>query len=226
MVKITFLGQAGLLFETDKTKLITDPYFSDTVRLCDSKKYRRQPADPFFQSLKPNVLVITHSHADHYDKPIVEKYLSYGNVTVLSPYSVWRDITDYGGENNYVLFRDGTSYTVGDIELRAVKAEHSDVDAIGVIITCEGENYYVTGDTLYSERVFESLPNIAFRAVFLPINGAGNNMNIKDAERFVSRVKTKYAVPLHFGMLDDMSGEAFSFRNTVIPKIYKEIVLK
>ena len=38
-------------------------------------------------------------------------------------------------------------------------------------------------------------------AVFVPINGVGNNMNAFDAVRFVERIGAKHAVPLHFGML-------------------------
>ena len=79
---------------------------------------------------------------------------------------------------------------------------------------------------MYSERVFESLPQTEFEAAFLPINGAGNNMNATDAARFVTRIKTKYAVPVHFGMFDDLTGRELQAENAVIPKIYEEIKLQ
>ena len=31
-MKVTFLGQAGLLFETEKQTIMIDPYLSDSVR--------------------------------------------------------------------------------------------------------------------------------------------------------------------------------------------------
>lgn len=226
MTKIYFIGQAGLLFDVDGTKIAIDPYFSDEVRRYEPKNYRRQPVDKRFSELKPDVLVITHSHLDHYDKPTAEKYLKRGGVTVLSPHSVWQNIREYGGRNEYFLFDDGVSVTLNGIRFQAVYAAHSDISAIGVIIN-DGDNaYYVTGDTLYSEKVFKSLPNEKFKAVFLPINGKGNNMNVVDAARFAERINAENAVPLHFGMFDDMTGKEFEFNKAVIPQIYEEIKLK
>ena len=39
-----------------------------------------------------------------------------------------------GGKNNYVMFNRGTIWTENEIKITAVKAEHSDAYAIGVII--------------------------------------------------------------------------------------------
>lgn len=226
MNKIYFLGQAGLFFESGKNKIIVDPYFSNDVSLVEPENYRRQIIDEEFARLQPNVLIITHSHLDHYDKSTVKKYLKRGGVTVLSPYSVWSDVRKYGGNNDYVLFDEGTSVTFNGVLFRSTYAAHSDKCAIGVVIDDYSNAYYVTGDTLYSEKVFASLPETTFKAVFLPINGKGNNLNAVDAERFLQRVKTEYSVPLHFGMFDDMTGSELNAKNAVIPQIYKEIKLR
>ena len=227
MLKITYLGQAGLLFKTETKQILVDPYLSDSVAKIQPQNKRRQPIDERFLQIKPDIIVITHNHADHLDKETLAHYLSAeSRVTVLAPYSAWQEIRQFGGlKNNYVLFNDGTTWTEEGVIFRAVKAEHSDECAIGVVITVENRNYYVT-DTLYSERVFESLPNTEFEAVFLPINGAGNNMNATDAARFVTRIKTKYAVPVHFGIFDDLTGRELQAGNALIPKIYEEIKLQ
>ena len=94
-----------------------------------------------------------------------------------------------------------------------------------MIISAEEKNYYVTGDTLYNEQVFESLPNIEIEAVFLPVNGVGNNMNMADASRFARRVNAKYTVPVHFGMFDTLTAENITLDNAVIPKLYENIFL-
>ena len=100
------------------------------------------------------------------------------------------------------------------------KAEHSDITPIGVIIDDGEKKYYITGDTLYNEEIFDDIPNDIY-ALFLPINGVGNNMNKADAARFAARVKHKCVVPVHFGMFDEIIPQGF---NTV-PKIYEEIKL-
>lgn len=228
MLKVVFLGQAGLLFFNENIKILVDPYLTDSVAKVEPRNKRRQPIDTRFLQIKPDIILITHNHADHMDKETLAYYLSEkSHITVLAPRSAWKELRTFGGlKNNYVMFNDGTTWTEGGVTFRAVKAEHSDEYAIGVVITVENRNYYVTGDTLYSERVFDSLPNTEFESVFLPVNGAGNNMNATDAARFVSRIKTKYAVPVHFGMFDSLTGRELQVENVVIPKIYEEIELE
>lgn len=223
-MKITWLGQAGLLFETQGKKILIDPYLSNSVVKIEPQNYRRVPVDERFLQITPDMVVITHNHADHLDKETLCHYLSQdSSVTVLAPSGAWQEVRKFGGrKNNYILFNNGTTWTEDFAQFRAVKAEHSDENAIGVIISAEDKNYYITGDTLYSEKVFESLPKIKFDAVFLPINGKGNNMNMQDAARFCERLKTR-AVPLHFGMFDAINPSAFSYENKIIPVCYGEI---
>lgn len=225
--KITFLGQAGLCFDTGEIKIIIDPYLSNSVGERDAKKNRRQSINEEWLKIKPDVLVFTHNHLDHYDEQTVKHYLSAGTKTlVLAPRSVWDNVRLFGGEHNYVQFQAGTRWTENKVTFQAVKAEHSDADAIGVVITIDNENYYVTGDTLYNQNVLDCLPSVEFTAVFLPINGVGNNMNAFDAALFAKKMKARNVVPVHFGLFDDMTGEELKLENAVIPKIYKEVELK
>ncbi len=224
-MKVTFLGQAGLLFEIDGKKVIIDPYLSDSVEKINPNNYRRQPIDESFLKIKPDVLVFTHNHLDHYDEETVTHYLGAdSNALVLAPFATWQAARKFGGSSNYVMFNRGTTWNEGNITLRAVKAEHSDREAIGVIITYDGKNYYVTGDTLYHEEIFADITQ-DIDVVFLPINGVGNNMNAADAAHFATRIGAKKVVPLHFGLFDSMTGEELLLPNKIVPKIYEEIKL-
>ena len=226
-MKITWLGQAGLLMETDDKVILIDPYLSDNVKNFEPKNYRRVPVDERFLQIKPDAIVITHNHLDHLDKETLKYYLTEeANCLVLTPNGGWQEVRKFGGSSNYVLFNCGTAWTEGNIVFRAVKAEHSDPYAIGVIITAEGKNYYITGDTLYNEAVFASLPELPLEAVFLPINGLGNNMNATDAATFAARINAKYTVPFHVGLFDSIDPDTFSAPNKTIPKIYQQIIFK
>ena len=141
---------------------------------------------------------------------------------MLAPSSVWGKVKNLGGDNNYVKFNRHTEWTEKSIRFTAVKAEHSDPSPIGVIIDDGKRKYYVTGDTLYNEEIFSDIPDDIY-AVFLPVNGAGNNMNITDAERFCHRINPAVAVPFHCGMFDSIDMNDFGFENKVIPQIYKRI---
>ena len=65
-------------------------------------------------------------------------------ITVLSPKSIWEDVRKIGGKSNYVLFNRHTVWTERGISFTAVKAEHSDSCAIGVIIDNGEKKNYVT----------------------------------------------------------------------------------
>lgn len=222
-MKITWLGQAGLLFETGNKKILVDPYLSNSVAKIQPHNVRRVPVDEQFLNIKPDIIVLTHNHADHLDKETLIHYLSEdGNVLVLASYNAWTEVRKFGGlKNNYVMFNKGTTWTEGGIVFRAVHAEHSDPYAIGVVMTAESKQYYITGDTLYSEKVFDSLPKLDYQMCFLPVNGVGNNMNSVDANCFAKRVNAKYNVPIHFGMFDEIDISNVVLKNKLVLSIYQ-----
>ena len=219
-MKITHLGQAGLLIETKDLTIMIDPYFTDSVGQLDPKKHRKVAMDQRFWEISPDLLLFTHSHLDHYDPETAERILkTHGPMTVLSPASVWNQVRTLGGNHNYVLFDRHTQWTEKDVRFTAVKAAHSDSHAIGVIIRAEGKSLYVTGDTLYNTEVLEDIQTATkgqVDVVFLPVNGVGNNMNATDAVRFVVDCGAKLAVPIHVGMFDDLTGDILQVENKVV----------
>lgn len=222
--KITWLGQAGLLFEIDGKKIIVDPYLSDSCHKVNPKSIRRYPVEESFLDIVPDVLILTHDHLDHTDPESLVHYLQDIPVTVLASQNAWNMVRKMGGAHNYVMFNSGTEFTVCGITFRAVYAEHSDEHAIGVMIKTDEMIYYVTGDTLYNQKVLDSIKE-QIDVVFLPINGRGNNMNAVDAARFVKKIGAKMAVPLHFGLFDEMDGSELEVEEKVIPKPFSEIVI-
>ena len=224
-MKITWLGQAGLMFESGDFKIMIDPYLSNSVERINPKNYRRVAVDESFLKIKPDVMIFTHNHLDHYDPETVVHYINENsNITVLAPKSVWDEVRKIGGDNNYIQFNRHTSWTENGINFTAVKAEHSDITPIGVIIDDGEKKYYITGDTLYNEDIFEDIPDDIY-ALFLPVNGVGNNMNMTDASNFARRINAKKTVPIHIGMFDELSADDFDCENKVIAEIYKEIRL-
>ena len=224
-MKITFLGQAGLLFETADCKVMVDPYLSDSVAKVNPANWRRVPVDARFFDIRPDVLIFTHDHLDHFDPETVSVLLQrHKDITVLAPSSVWGKVRQMAPDNNYVLFDRFTRWTQQAIRFEAVKAQHSDAHAIGVIISYKQKKYYITGDTLYSKEVLSDLPK-DLDVVFLPVNGKGNNMNMDDGADFFRATGAKVAVPVHTGLFDALDANDFSVENKVIPEIYKEIKL-
>lgn len=229
-MKIVWLGQAGLLFVKEETDfcVMIDPYLSNSVVKYEPKNDRRVPVNEEFLKITPDVLIFTHDHLDHYDPETAPHFLHKTDkrMTVLAPNSVYQKARAESDGHNYVQFNRHTSWTEGSMRFTAVKAEHSEKYAIGVLIEdlCENRIYYVTGDTLYSSEIFGDLPD-AIDVIFLPINGVGNNMNMTDAARFAKQSGAKKVVPIHFGMFDGLDPSDFACENRVIPEIWKEIQL-
>lgn len=224
-MKITWLGQAGLLFETNNMKIMVDPYLSNSVEKINPNNYRRVPVEERFFEVKPDIMIFTHNHLDHYDPETVKHFINEKTaITVLAPNSVWNEVRKFGGkQNNYVAFNRRTEWTEAGIRFSAVKAEHSDDYAVGVIMEAEGKKYYITGDTLYNEDIFGDLPG-DIDYVFVPVNGLGNNMNMTDAKRFCERIGAK-AVPMHCGLFDNIDLHEFAYENKVVPEFYQEVKL-
>lgn len=225
-MKITWLGQAGLLLESGKTKIMIDPYLSDCVERVEPKNFRRVPIKNEIFDVEPDVMIFTHDHLDHFDPETAAVFLKNGRkpMTVLSPFSVWQKARAHGKCHNYVLFNKGTEWTEGELRFRAVGAAHSDVYAIGVIIQelQSGKTYYVTGDTLYDAGIFAELPK-SIDLVFLPVNGVGNNMNAADALRFFENCGAKRAVAYHVGMFDSLTSDIFKSSARLDLELYEAI---
>jgi L-ascorbate 6-phosphate lactonase len=225
LMKITWLGQAGLLFDNGKTKIMVDPYLSHSVEKVNPQNFRRVPINRALFDVTPDIMIFTHNHLDHYDPETAPLFLEKTErpMTVLCPSSVWQNARQHGKSHNYVLFNRHTEWSENGFRFRAVKAVHSDADAIGVIMEDLTENkvYYITGDTLYSREIFPDLPK-KIDLVFLPINGVGNNMNTTDAARFFRDCGAKWAVPYHVGMFDEISPASFDVNEKIILDIYKE----
>ena len=223
-MKITWLGQAGLLFETNGKTIIIDPYLSDSVAQIEPHNKRRVPIEEKFLKLKPDYIVLTHNHLDHTDPETLKYYLSADSkVCVLASYNAWQNVRKlFGGlQNNYVMFNKGTRWAEGELQFEAVYAEHSDDAAIGVILRADGKVYYITGDTLYNTKVFEDLPD-DIDYIFLPVNGKGNNMNMTDGKAFCEKIGAT-AIPLHCGLFDTIDLHEFAYEDKVVPEFYKEI---
>ncbi len=224
-MKVIFLGQAGLLFEEKGFRIMVDPYLSNSVEKLNPQNRRRIEIDEKFFHLQPDVILFTHNHLDHYDPETVKHFITKeSHVVVLAPRSVWDEVRLLGGNNNYVLFNRHTTWTENDITFTAVKAEHSDASAIGVIINTGNKKYYITGDTLYNEEIFSDIPEDIY-AVFLPVNGVGNNMNAVDAMRFAEKIGAKKSIPVHIGMFDSLTHDVFQYQDKVALKVYEEVEL-
>ena len=229
-MKLTWLTQAGLLFESGKLKIMVDPYLSDSITKRSPERKRRIPIDERFFDADPDVILITHDHLDHLDPETLEVFLAKATkpITFLACENAFNKLVKYGGGHNYVLLAPHSVWSQGGVTFYSVKAEHSDRTAVGFILDDGKKTYYVSGDTLYNYDVIDDVLDLVEGGVdyaFLPINGVGNNMNAKDAADFAYEIGAKCAVPLHYGLFDSLDPAEFDFEDSLILMPYEERIL-
>ena len=228
-MKITWLTQAGLLFEKENITVMVDPYFSNSVgEQISPEKNRRIPADMSFLDKNPDVVLITHDHLDHLDPETIEAILARASkpITFMAPENAYKKLVKYGGAHNYVMLNPHSVWSERGVTFYAVHAEHSDRTAVGFILDDGDKTYYVSGDTLYNYDVIDEVLELVEDGVdlaFLPINGKGNNMNAQDAADFAYEIDAKCAVPIHYGLFDSISPDSFDFDNTMILEPFKTV---
>ncbi len=226
---VRWITQAGLIFDDEKTVIMVDPYLSDSVGNLDESKRRRIAVDESIFDISPDILIITHEHLDHLDPATLKRVLSCEKrITVIAPYNAYMKLRELGGGHNYVMLRPGSVWSERGITFYAVHAEHSDLTAAGYIIDDGKKTYYVSGDTLYNYDVIDDVIDLCEDGVdyaFVPINGVGNNMNVKDASDFSAEIGAKCAVPVHYGLFDDLDPKEFDYDEVLVLKPYERVKL-
>ena len=76
-MKVTWLGQAGLLFECGGVSVMIDPYLSNYVEKVQSANWRRVPVNEAFFDITPDIMIFTHDHIDHFDPETAPRYMKY-----------------------------------------------------------------------------------------------------------------------------------------------------
>ena len=101
-MKITWIGQAGLLFDNGKVKIMLDPYLSNRVAKVNPLNDRRVPIDESPFEITPDVMIFTHDHLDHYDPETAPRFFEKTDkkMLVLCPSSVWQKARTHGNGHN------------------------------------------------------------------------------------------------------------------------------
>ena len=84
---LTWIGHATLLIQLDGVNILTDPHFSERASPVGFAGPRRlNPPGLAFEALPPiDVVVISHDHYDHLDRPSVERLAAAHNPLFLVP---------------------------------------------------------------------------------------------------------------------------------------------
>lgn len=204
-MKIRFLGQSGYELISGDTRIIIDPYLSDSVRrVAGRARTLPVPIDP--AAIVCDAVICTHNHLDHLDPDTVSAI----------PASQFYITTPEGkamlaglGREHVTALSCGQSVRIGDLEITSVFADHT-VEAMGVIVKGGGVTLYFSGDTLYNEELF-GIAAYAPDITFICINGRLGNMNVDEALTVARRIGAKVNIPNHYDMFASNSEDPLLF---------------
>lgn len=211
---IYWLCQAGFAFKTHAGQVVyVDPYLSDVVeRVVGFKRMALSPISP--DEVMADLIVCTHEHLDHMDLDALPIIARNSHTHFAGPIECIREFERLKiAADRCHLLEEGKSITVGDVEIKAVYADHGELapDALGTILNLSGIKVYHTGDTAYRPEQFQPAID-AHPDILLPcINGAFGNMDWREAAQMTQLIAPDLVIPTHFWMFVEQNGNPSGF---------------
>lgn len=211
-IAIWFLGQNGWIVKSPGgTVLVIDPYLSDrnNGRRPDLDTARRVPLPLSPDTLRVDLFLCTHSHADHACPETIAASRSAGTCRFAGPPQALEVFTEAGvPESEQELTYPKQVMSIGDLTISgtfALPTDATDLNHMGFVIAVEGgPRFYVTGDTAPS-ALLRSAKAHRPHLMAVCINGGYGNLSHFEAAELARDIDPEVAFPCHFDMFADNS---------------------
>ncbi|MCU0639399.1 MAG: MBL fold metallo-hydrolase [Candidatus Krumholzibacteria bacterium] len=161
------------------------------------------PSDPLAAGAgmaKPDLILITHSHGDHFVPEVLGEYIKANPGVVLAgPEDVCKTAGEKGIDRMTRVV-PGNDYEMAGINFTAVPAYFTNGKShpkengwVGYVLKLDGASYYVTGDSGPVPETAELKADVIFPLLW----GCGGNVD--QAVKMVELSKASLAVPVHHG---------------------------
>ena len=185
--------------------------------------------DPFQireENHRADIVLVTHSHYDHFDPESISKIAKDGTVYVV-PASMEKELRGAVREGELITVNPGDVVETGGIRIQAVPAYNrlkpfhpKRNQWVGYVVTMDGIRYYVAGDT----DAVPELEKISCDVALVPIGGT-YTMTAKEAAKLINAIGPKTAIPIHYGSIVGKKEDAEIFREHVTKDIAVEFKL-
>ena len=174
-----------------------------------------------------DLIFITHEHYDHYSIEDINK-IKKSNTRFIVPKSMKnRLIIDGISENDIISVDVKNKYNVDDIEFETIPAYNinksfhpKNSNWVGYIININNIKYYIAGDTDITDEAI----NVKCDIAFIPIGGT-YTMDYKEAATLTNKIKPKYAIPIHYGLIVGKYEDAIKYSNLLDKEIECKIII-
>jgi len=205
---VTYWGHSTMWLADSDTTLLTDPVLTDRVA-----HLRRMAGPTPVLPGAPDAVLLSHLHADHFH--LASLRLLSGAPVLIVPRGAKAFVAKTlgpGPASRCVELAPGEETAVGPVRVRAVRAAHDGgrgpwsrerALAIGFVVEGAARTWYA-GDTGLFDEMAEIGP---LDLALIPVGGWGptlgshHHLDAADAAEALRRVKSAWAVPVHYGTL-------------------------
>jgi len=180
LARLHWLGHASFRFDGPPTI-----YFDPVA----SFKNEPPPAD---------IILISHSHNDHYSISTLKRISNSETVIIASPSVATLAPLD-GIPGKVHSLHPGERMTIGAVEIEVVPAYNlnkpyhpKEAGALGFIVTLYGRRIYFAGDT----DLIPEMADIHAEVAILPVGGT-YTMDAEEAAQAIALIKPTIAIPMH-----------------------------
>ena len=177
---------------------------------CDPFKIRRDSHDA-------DIILITHSHYDHFSEEDILKIRKENTKIVIT--SDLKEKTIHLGfqEKDIIEVNPNQEYEVLEIKIHTIPAYNinkqfhpKENNWVGYLLIIEGQAIYIAGDTDITEENKKVKCDIAL----VPIGGT-YTMTPEEAAQLINTIKPKKVIPTHYGEIVGTRGDANIFKELV-----------
>ena len=195
--RLTYIGHATILIETDGVTLLTDPVLRERV------SHVRRIVPPFAGPLEPDAVLVSHAHRDHLDLPSLRRF----SAPVYAPRAAAEVARRAGLDATAV--EPGERVKLGAVDVAATEAAHDGRrlpvgqprSAVGWLVGGSARIYFA-GDT----DIFDGMRSLStdLDVALLPVWGWGaragpGHMDPERAARAAALLAPRVAIPIHWG---------------------------
>lgn len=193
MVKLTFIGHASFLIESDKHKILIDPFINGNP-----------VAKVKIEDLKADAIILTHGHGDHLGDAIT--IAKNNNSLIVAPFELATYCSQKGVNTHAMHIGGSHNFDFGWVKL--VPALHGSGfiegnniiylgNPAGVLLKIDGKLIYHAGDTGLTKDMELIGELYKIDVALLPI-GDNFTMGIDDAVVATKMIKPNIVIPMHY----------------------------
>ena len=207
-VKITWLGHSAFALDIDGHSVLIDPFLTGNPLAA---------AKP--ESLKPEIIFLSHAHVDHLGDTVAIAKRS--GAKVVSNFEIGNWLMKQGVQNVHQQ-NPGGGFDHGFVHARWTMAHHSSSFPDGsyggepngfILTTPGGQKLYFAGDTsLFLDM--QLIGDTGIDVAFLPI-GDNFTMGPEDSLRAIQFIRPKFVLPMHYNTWPPIAQDAGKWAQSV-----------